>query len=117
MEEKILKLKEYLHMDSLLPFAEYKEFYTEVIEELNKNYSELDQKARLQARYICNTIKVNAESRARGNKINGKAFKKMAAKCAFWVEAIDHRLGKEGLDLKEINRLMEEINKTMEVEE
>ncbi|NLM20452.1 MAG: hypothetical protein GX207_01705, partial [Peptococcaceae bacterium] len=43
------------------------------------------------------------------------AFKKMAAKCAFWVEAIDYRLQKkEGLTRTFIEGAMNEINQSME---
>ncbi|NLL51096.1 MAG: hypothetical protein GX248_00115 [Peptococcaceae bacterium] len=115
MEEKMAKLKEYLQMETEIPFEEFKEYYTGVINLLNKEYNEMDQAKCLQARYICTIVQANAESRATRSKANSKAFKKMAAKCAFWVEAIDYRLQKkEGLTRSFIETAMSEINRSME---
>ncbi|MCG1026131.1 MULTISPECIES: hypothetical protein [Dehalobacter] len=114
MDEKMAKLKEYLQMETEIAFEEFKTYYTGVIEQLNKTYSEMDQAACFQARYICSIIQGNAESRAQRSKVNGKAFKKMAAKCGFWVDAIDHRLKKEGMTQNEIDVAMGEINKDAE---
>jgi hypothetical protein len=114
MEEKMAKLKEYLQMETEIPFEEFKEYYNGVIGLLNSGYSEMDQAACLKARYICSIVQANAQSRAARSKINGKAFKKMAAKCGFWVEAIDHRLKKEGLTQAAIDAAMREISKSME---
>jgi len=114
MDEKMAKLKEYLQMETEIAFEEFKTYYTGVIEQLNKTYNEMDQAACLKARYICNIVQANAESRSHKSKLNGKAFKKMAAKCGFWVDAIDHRLKKEGMTQNEIDAAMGEINKDAE---
>lgn len=113
MEEKLNKLKEYLQMDTEISYEEFKEYYTGLIEQLNSEYNEMDQAAVLQARFICSIVKNNAESRAHRNKTNGKAFKKMAGKCSFWMEAIDHRLKKEGLTQGAIDLAMNEFNKNI----
>ncbi len=113
MEEKLAKLKEYLQMDTEISFEEFKAYYTGLIEQLNKEYAEMDQAACLKARFICSIVNANAETRSHKNKTNGKAFKKMAAKCNFWLEAIDHRLKKEGLTQAAIDLAMTEINKNM----
>lgn len=113
MDEKLLKLKEYLQMETEISFDEFKEYYTGLIEQLNAEYNDMDQAGCLNARFICSIVKANAESRSHKNKTNGKAFKKMAAKCGFWMEAIDHRLKKEGLTQMEIDAAMNEINKNM----
>jgi hypothetical protein len=113
MEENMLKLKEYLQMDTELPFVEFKDYYSGFIELLNNQYNEMDQPTCLKARFICSIVKSNAESRSRKNKINGKAFKKIASKCGFWMEAIDYRLNKEGLNQRAIELAMNEINKNL----
>ena len=117
MKELLIKLKQYLNMESEISFEEFKKYYSELIERLTKDYNEMDQTARLQARYICSIVKANAEHRAIRNKVNGKAFKKMAAKCSFWVEAIDYRLQKEGMTQTEIDSAVNLINQKMEQEE
>lgn len=111
MEEKIAKLKEYLQMETEISLEEFKEYYSGIIESLNSGFNEMDHKQCLQARYICSIVKGNAEARAHRNKTNGKAFKKMAAKCSFWMEALDHRLHKEGLTQAAIDLAMTEIGK------
>jgi hypothetical protein len=114
MEEKLAKLKEYLQMENEISFEEFKEYYSGLISSLNADYAQMDQGTCLKARYICSIVKANAESRSRNNKANGKAFKKMAAKCSFWMEAIDYRLKKEGLPQSAIELAMSELNKKME---
>lgn len=113
MEEKLEKLKEYTHMDTEIPFEEFKTYYTGLIEQLNTEYNAMDKDLCLKARFICRIVKANAETRSHKSKVNAKAFRKMAAKCGFWMEAIDHRLKKEGLTQAAIDLAMNEINKTM----
>ena len=113
MEEKLNKLKEYLQMDTEISFEEFKEYYSGLIEQLNSEFTEMEQADVLRARFICSIVKTNAESRSHRNKTNGKAFKKMASKCGFWMEAIDHRLNKEGLPQAAIDMAMNEFNKNI----
>jgi len=114
MEDKLNKLKEYLQMDTEISVAEFKDYYSSVIEYLNKNYDQMDQDNRLKARYICSIIQTNAESRSYKDKKNAKIFRKISAKCSFWIDAIDYRLIKEGLTQPDIEQAMNEINKKME---
>ncbi len=114
MEEKLSKLKEYLQMDTEISFEEFKTYYTGIIEQLNAQYAEMDQGTCLKARYVCSIVKANADSRAAKSKATSKAFRKMSAKCGFWMEAIDHRLKKEGLPQAAIDQAMDELNKGME---
>ncbi|KUO58869.1 MAG: hypothetical protein APF84_14140 [Gracilibacter sp. BRH_c7a] len=113
MEEKLNKLKEYLQMETEISFEEFKEYYAGLIDSLNSEFNEMDQATCLQARFICSIVKSNGEARAHRNKANGKAFKKMAAKCSFWMEAIDHRLKKDGLTQGAIELAMNEFNNNM----
>ena len=113
MEDRINKLKEYLQMETEISLEEFKEYYTGMIDLLNSEFNEMDHAKCLQARYICSIVKTNAESRSHRNKTSGKAFKKMAAKCGFWMEAIDYRLKKEGLTQTAIDLAMTELSKNI----
>jgi hypothetical protein len=64
----------------------------------------------LKARYICSIVQANADSRGQRSKNNAKAYKKISSKCAFWVDAINFRLLKEGMTQAEIDKAIEEIN-------
>ena len=110
MEKLLEKLKEYLHMDTEIPFEEFSDYYHKVIGELTQQFDELDQEARVQAMYVYSIVQSNADVRAKTNKVNAKAFKKMSAKCAFWVDAIKFNLGKAGMTPQEIEQATEEIN-------
>ncbi len=66
------------------------------------------------ARFICSIVKANAETRSHKSKVNGKHSRKWPQKCGSWMEAIDHRLKKEGLTQTAIDVAMNEINKKME---
>ncbi|MDR1070298.1 MAG: hypothetical protein LBL37_05930 [Gracilibacteraceae bacterium] len=108
MEEKLRKLREFLAMDTELPFAEFEAFYRDVTRDLQENYGEMSQSDRIRAGYICEIIGGNAESRIRKNKTYAKPFRKMAAKSRFWQEAIQSRLRKEGVGDEEITALLEQ---------
>lgn len=110
MEKLFDKLKEYLHMDTEIPFEEFSEYYRSLIAELNQTFNDLDKDARIKALYICSIVQANADSRANESKVNAKMFKKISAKCAFWGDAIKFNLGKEGMSPEEIERATEEIN-------
>ncbi|KGK91690.1 hypothetical protein DP73_02035 [Desulfosporosinus sp. HMP52] len=110
MDKLLEKLKEYLHMDTEIPFEEFSEYYRTLIAELNQTFGDLDKDARVKALYICSIVQSNAEARAKENKTNAKAYKKISAKCAFWSDAIKFNLGKDGMSLEEIEQATEEIN-------
>lgn len=110
MEKLLEKLKEYLKMESEIPFEEFSEYYRNLISELNQTFNDLDQDARVKALYICSIVQSNADARTKASKVNAKAFKKMSAKCAFWTDAIKFNLGKDGMSAEDIERATEEIN-------
>ena len=113
MEKLFERLKEYLGMDTEIPFAEFSTYYQSLIGELNQNYQDLDRDGCLKARYICSIVQANAEARAKTSKTNAKAFKKMSAKTNFWADAINFRLLKEGMSQGEIDQAMEDFNSAM----
>lgn len=110
MDKLLDKLKEYLHMETQIPFEEFSEYYRTLIGELNQKFDDLDNDDRVKALYICSIVQSNADARAKESKINAKAFKKMSGKCAFWADAIKFNLGKSGMSPEEIEKATEEIN-------
>ena len=113
MDKLFEKLKEYLQMDHELPFEEFSEYYRRLIDELNTNFQSLEQDALIKARYICSIVQANADARSKKDKNKAKAFKKMAAKSAFWSDAINFNLLKRGLTQEQIDQATEEINEAM----
>ncbi|MDQ7095840.1 hypothetical protein REC12_19795 [Desulfosporosinus sp. PR] len=113
MEKLFDKLKEYLHMDTEISFEEFKEYYQNLIAELNQTFSELDKDQRIKALYICSIVQSNADARTKTNKANAKTYKKVSAKCAFWADAIKFNLGKDGVSNEEIEKATEEINNSI----
>lgn len=113
MDKLLEKLKEYLHMETEIPFDEFSEYYRTLIEELNQKFNDLNNDDRVKALYICSIVQSNADARAKESKVNAKAFKKMSAKCAFWADAIKFNLGKDGMSPEEIEKATEEINENI----
>ncbi|WP_425800332.1 hypothetical protein [Desulfitobacterium sp. Sab5] len=113
MEQLFVKMKEYLHMDSEIPFDEFSEYHKNVIKVLKDSFEEMEQETRLQARYICSIVQANADSRAKRSKANTKAYKKISSKAGFWMDAINFRLLKDGMLQAEIDKRTEEINDAM----
>lgn len=113
MEQLFAKMKEFLHMDTEIPFDEFSEYYQHVIQALNDTFEGMDQETCLQARYICSIVQANADSRAKRSKANAKAYKKISSKAGFWMDAINFRLLKDGMTQAEIDKKTEEINDAM----
>lgn len=110
METLLNKLKEYLHMDVEISFEEFSRYYKDLIGYLNSNFSQFSQDDCVAARYICTIVQGNAESRSKSSRTNAKAFKKMNIKCAFWADAINYRLLKEGLTQEQIEEATQAIS-------
>lgn len=104
------KLKEYLAMDTEIPFDEFNGYYKELIAELNANFNGYNQDDCLKAICICLIVRSNADARATRSKANAKSFKKIGAKCAFWEDAINYRLRNEGMSASAIEEAVREIN-------
>jgi len=99
-----------LHMDTEISVEEFSDYYRNLIAELSQTFSDLPKEDRIKALYICSIVQSNAELRAKGSKTHAKMFKKMSAKCGFWVDAIKYNLTKDGMSLEEIDQATEEIN-------
>lgn len=113
MDKLLEKLKEYLKMETEIPFEEFSEYYRSLIDELNRTFNDLDKDARVKALYICSIVQSNAEARAKESKATAKTFKKISTKCAFWTDAIKFNLGKDGMSPQEIEQATEEINSSI----
>lgn len=110
MDDLFEKIKEYLHMETEIPFEEFSAYHKQVIETLNGSFETMDQETRLKARYICSIVQANADSREKRSKKNAKTYKKISAKAGFWMNAINYRLIKEGMSQAEIDQKSEAIN-------
>ena len=110
MEALFEKLKEYLHMDTEIPFEEFSAYYRSLMDILNGQYQSLGREDCLQARYICSIVQANADSRTKQSKTNAKVYKKMSGKCSFWADAIAYRLRQEGMSQGEIDQATQELN-------
>lgn len=97
-------------MDTEIPYDEFSEYYKSLIDTLNTTFEDLDQDMRIKARYICSIVQANAESRGQRSRTNAKAYKKINAKCAFWTDAINFRLIKDGMTQADIDKAVEAIN-------
>jgi hypothetical protein len=104
MEEKLARLKEFTAMETELPYPEFDLYYKSVMGALQKDYENMSTEDRIKAKFICDIVGSNAEARAKSDKIHAKQFRKMATKCKFWQEAIEHRLRKDGVTSEEINQ-------------
>lgn len=110
METLLTKLQEYLHMEEEIAFEEFSRFYKDLINYLNSGFSDFNQDECIKARFICTIVQGNAESRSKSSRTNGKAFKKMSNKCAFWADAINYRLLKEGFTQQQIEEATQAIS-------
>lgn len=110
MEKLFEKLKEYLNMETEISFEEFSNYYKDLIQTLTTTFEEMDQDARLKARYACSIVQANAESRLKRDKKNAKAYRKIMEKTAFWSNAINYHLLKDGMQQSEIDEATEAIN-------
>ncbi|MCR4441398.1 MAG: hypothetical protein QHH10_04550 [Peptococcaceae bacterium] len=103
MEPLLAKMKEYLQMDTEITFAEFKDYYHEVMDYLQKNYNVMGKEELFAAKFIVDIVSRNGKARAARKGPESKKYKKMAEKCSFWNDAINFRLQKEGLTQQEID--------------
>lgn len=110
MEPLVAKMKEYLAMETEISFAEFKEYYQQVMDYLQSNYQEMDNEALISAKFVLDIIKNNAQDRAARKVAESKKYKKMAEKCSFWSEAITYRLEKSGLTRQEMEEKIAQLS-------
>lgn len=110
MEKLLSKMREYLHMETEIPFTEFKEYYDHVLEHLQKNYNSMQNDELISARFILDIVSNNAKSRAARKGLDSKKYKKISEKCAFWSGAINFRLQNDGMTQQEIDEKIEQLN-------
>jgi len=110
METFLSKMREYLQMETEIPFNEFKEYYEHVLEYLQKNYDGMQNDELISARFILDIVSNNAKARAARKGLDSKKYKKMSEKCAFWSSAINFRLQNSGMTQQEIDEKIEQLN-------
>lgn len=113
MEQHFQKLKEYLNMDTEIPFDEFEVYYKEVITYLQGNFESLEHATLIKARYITSIISGNASNRAGRKGSQAKKYRKMADKCDFWADSIKYRLLQEGLTEEQIDEAEQKLNEVI----
>ncbi len=110
MDKLLEKMKEYLKMETELPFEEFSAYYNEVMGYLQQNYDGMGHEELFQAQYILQIVASNALARSQRKSNVSKKFRKMGEKADFWYKAINYRLQKEGLSQEEIRAGVEAVN-------
>lgn len=110
METLMSKMREYLQMETEIPFAEFKEYYDNVMDYLQKNYNRMDNNELISARFILDIVSNNAKARAARKGPDSKKYKKISEKCTFWSNAINFRLQNDGMTQQEIDEKIEQLN-------
>lgn len=90
-------------MENELPYEEFKDYYQEVSDFLQKSYQEMKSEELLAARFILDIVSSNSKVRAARKGPEYKKYKKMAEKCSFWSAAINLRLEKAGMTPQQID--------------
>lgn len=110
MEKFFDKMKEYLNMDSEIPYEEFEAYYKDVVDFLNQDYQELNQDDTLKGRFILTILMSNSEDRAKRHKNLAKKYKKIYEKSNLWAEALTLRLLKMGMTKEEILQAEKDLN-------
>jgi len=109
----LAKMKEYLSMDSELPYDEFDQYFQDYIAYLGLNYEGFDQESTVKARFIVSILNVNSVERARSKGPHAKKFKKMGEKSKVWVDALNYRLLKQGMTQDQIDAANQAVSEAM----
>ena len=96
-------------MDEEISFEEFSGFYNQVLKELMEKYQDMSQDDCLKSRFIMSTVAQNAAARGARKGPQVKKYRKIQEKCAFWSDAIQHRLIKEGMSKKDLEEAMAKL--------
>lgn len=110
MEKFFEKMKEYLNMETEIPYDEFEAYYKDVVDFLSKDYEGLNQEETLQGRFILTILMSNSEDRGKRYKNLSKKYKKIYDKTHLWAEALTLRLLKMGLTKDQILEAEKEMN-------
>src|ERR1700730_8104394 len=86
------KMKEYLNMDIEIPFEEFRDYYSDLIEYLKERFDALSVDEGLQALFVLYNLDSNCEYRAKQKSPNQKKYKKMHAMTNVWCAAMRKKL-------------------------
>lgn len=110
MEKHFEKMKEYLQMDTEIPYEEFETYFQDVIGHLNDNYQNFEQDEAIKGRFILSILMSNSEDRAKRNKNLAKKYKKIYQKSSLWAEALTLSLLKMGMTKEQIMQAEQELN-------
>ncbi|MGI6330536.1 MAG: hypothetical protein ACOX1Y_01935 [Zhaonellaceae bacterium] len=110
MEKLFEQLKDYLRMDSEIPFEEFLSYYQEVLDCFIKDYQEFDEDTLIKAKFIASIVNANAVARAKRKGNNTKKYKKIAEKMSFWAGALNYQLLEKGMTQQQIDAAEEELS-------
>ncbi|WP_041274749.1 hypothetical protein [Desulforamulus reducens] len=110
MEKYFEKMKEYLNMETEIPYEEFETYFKDVIEFLSKDYLNLAQEETIKGRFILTILMSNSEDRAKRFKNMAKKYKKIYDKSHLWAEALTLRLLKMGMTKDQIIQAEQELN-------
>ena len=103
MDSMLVKMREYLEMETEIAFEEFKDYYEQVINHLQNSYDDMTNDELFTAKFILDIVSSNSKSRAMKKGPESKKYKKYAEKTSFWSEAIGFRLKNAGLSQEEID--------------
>lgn len=103
MDSLLAKMKEYLKMESEIPFVEFKDYYQQVMDYLQAGYEKMERQELLAAKFILDIVNSNSKYRAQRKGPESKKYKKIGEKTGFWSDAINYRLLKAGMTQEEID--------------
>ncbi|CCO08192.1 hypothetical protein [Desulforamulus hydrothermalis] len=102
MEKYFEQMKEYLNMDTEIPYEEFEAYYQDVVAFLNSDYLSLNREDAVKGRFIMSILMSNSQDRAKRYKNLAKKYKKIYDKCQLWAEALTIRLLKMGMTKNQI---------------
>lgn len=108
MEDYFSKMKEYLKMDTEIPFVEFVNYYDDMMSYLHKSFENMEKEQLLQIKLIMTVLASNSSMRAQRKGAEAKKYKKMGQKCNFWSDAVNYRLITSGVSQQEIDSYIEQ---------
>lgn len=113
MEKLLEKLKEYLHMETEIPFEEFSDYYRQLISELSTTFNNLDriypEDTFCTHFFKCFGINFTCFGSAICIRLNNGAN----IECFNSVVLIKFNLGKDGMSAEEIEKATDEINNSI----
>ena len=103
MDSILVKMREYLEMETEIPFEEFKDYYEQVTDYLQNSYDDMTNDELFAAKFVLDIVSSNSKSRAMRKGPESKKYKKIAEKTSFWSEAIGFKLKKAGMSQEEID--------------